>query len=118
MEAADGWGLSGAWSPESESSEEVLAELLADGVDGGRPAARRAAARDLSAGQVDGLTSTSAPAVASLLRTADDQGATDALLTALCGPVVEELPARRSRTLTAGRHPETDHPRAVGPLPG
>lgn len=206
MEAADGWGLdeqlrerfasselltrgpkatgavraaglSEAWSPSSESSEEVLARLLEEGVEGrrvvvqlhGEPlpelttALRRAGAEVLEVpvyrwvapadtrplhrlvgqlavgGQIDCLTFTSAPAVASLLRTAGQDDRTAALLAALRGPVlvacvgpvtaaplerlgvptvqpararlgalvrtvVEELPARRSRSLVAGRH--------------
>lgn len=136
MEAADGWGLgeplrscfaaselltrgpkakgavraaglAESWSPGSESSDEVLARLLAEGVDGRRvaiqlhgdpltelTAALRAAGADvveipvyrwvppedvrplrrlveqIAGGQVDCVTFTSAPAVASLLSTA------------------------------------------------
>jgi uroporphyrinogen-III synthase len=91
------------------------------------------------AGTVDCVTFTSAPAVASLLSLARDEGREDALVTALSGPVlvaavgpvtaaplerlgvptvqperarlgalvrtvVEELPARRARTVTAHGH--------------
>lgn len=205
MEAADGWGLGddlracfakaellargpkakGAvraaglaetWSPESEASDEVLARLLAEGVDGrriavqlhGEPlpdftAALRAAgaevvevpvyrwvpAEDIRplrrlveqvvAGTVDCVTFTSAPAVASMLTVAREDGREGALVKALSGPVLvaavgpvtaaplerlgvttvqpvrarlgalvrtvtEELPARRTRTVTAGPH--------------
>lgn len=154
MEAADGWGLgealraqfassqllprgpkakgavraaglSEAWAPDSESTDEVLAKLLADGVAGkrvvvqlhGEPLPQMCAAlrgagaevlevpvyrwvppedvrplqrlvEQLVAGPVDALTFTSAPAVASLLTTAGQQGRTDALLAALRGPVL------------------------------
>lgn len=205
MEAADGWGLgeqlrdrfasselltrgpkakgavraaglTEAWAPDSESTDEVLARLLAEGVDGRRvvvqlhgeplPAfctALRAAGAEvlevpvyrwvppedirplrrlvdqLLTAQVDCVTFTSAPAVASLLATAEQEGRTAALLGVLSGPVlvacvgpvtaaplhrlgvstvqpvrsrlgalvrtvVEELPARRSRSVTAGAH--------------
>ena len=205
MEAADGWGLgeqlrerfatsdlltrgpkakgavraaglSEAWSPDSESTDEVLAKLLADGVAGrrvvvqlhGEPlpdfcaALREAGAEvlevpvyrwvppedvrplrrlveQLVARQVDCLTFTSAPAVASLLATADEEDRREAMLAALRGPVlvacvgpvtaaplvrldvpvvqperarlgalvrtvVDELPASRSRLVSAGEH--------------
>ena len=149
MEAADGWGLGDrlrerlatariltrgpkakgavrsnglaeAWSPDSESSDEVLTTLLAEGVAGlrivvqlhGEPlvefcAALRSAGADvlevpvyrwvpaddlrplrrlvdqISSGQVDCVTFTSAPAVASLLATAADEGRLDPMLDAL-----------------------------------
>lgn len=149
MEAADGWGLgetlrasftaselltrgpkakgavraaglAEAWSPDSESSEEVLARLLAEGVVGrrvavqlhGEPlpdfcAALRAAGAEvvevpvyrwvppedsrplrrlveqIAAGQVDCVTFTSAPAVASLLKVARQEDRYDALMSAL-----------------------------------
>ena len=205
MEAADGWGLGeelrarfvsselltrgpkakGAvraaglketWSPASESSDEVLARLLEQGVAGRRvvlqlhgeplpeftgalrdagaevlevPVYRWVAPEDvrplkrmveqLLAGGIDCLTFTSAPAAASLLLTADEQGRRDALLSVLrrdvlvacvgpvtAGPlerlgvptvqpvrarlgalvrtVVEELPARRTRSVEAAGH--------------
>ena len=206
MEAADGWGLgeqlrarfassevlvrgpkakgavraaglSEAWSPDSESSDEVLARLLDEGVAGrrvvvqlhGEPlleltSALRAAGAEVlevpvyrwvppedvkplrrlvetlaSGGSIDCLTFTSAPAVASLLRTAEEEGRLPGLLAALTGDVlvacvgpvtaaplerlgvptvqpararlgalvrtvVEELPARRTRSLAAGDH--------------
>ncbi len=205
MEAADGWGLgeqlrerfasselltrgpkakgavraaglSEAWAPDSESTDEVLEHLLAEGVAGRRVVVQlhgeplpefcgqlRAAGAEvlevpvyrwvppedvkplrrlveqLTAGQVDCLTFTSAPAVASLLETAAQEASTDALLAALAGPVlvacvgpvtaaplmrlgvpvvqpararlgalvrtvVEELPARRSRSVAAAGH--------------
>lgn len=154
MEAADGWGLgeqlraqfasselltrgpkakgavraaglSEAWAPDSESTDEVLAHLLAEGVAGkrvvvqlhGEPlpelcAALRGAGAEvlevpvyrwvppedvrplrrlveqLAGGAVDALTFTSAPAVASLLTVAGQQGRKDALLAALRGPVL------------------------------
>jgi uroporphyrinogen-III synthase len=149
MEAADGWGLGDslrecfsrsdlltrgpkakgavraaglaeAWAPASESSDEVLAKLLADGVEGrrvavqlhGEPlpdfcAALRAAGAEVLevpvyrwlpaedvrplrrlveqvvGGQVDCVTFTSAPAVASLLSTAEQDGRKEALADAL-----------------------------------
>jgi uroporphyrinogen-III synthase len=205
MEAADGWGigeplraqfaraevlvrgpkakgavrahgLAEAWSPESESTEEVLTHLLAQGVAGKRvalqlhgeplphvvagltragaevveiPVYRWVPAEDirpvqklvdqLVTAQVDCVTFTSAPAVACLLDVATDRGKRPALLRALgndvlaacVGPVtaarleqlgiptvqperarlgalvrtvVEELPARRARTVQAGDH--------------
>ncbi|GAC1442812.1 MAG: uroporphyrinogen-III synthase [Mycobacteriales bacterium] len=205
MEAADGWGLGellrarfagsdlltrgpkakGAvraaglaetWSPDSESTDEVLAKLLADGVTGRRVAvqlhgeplpdfcnALRAAGADvlevpvyrwlpaedgrplrrlvdqISSGTVDCVTFTSAPAVASLLATADEDGRTSTLVEALTGQVlaacvgpvtaaplerlgiptvqpararlgalvrtvVEELPARRTRSIQSAGH--------------
>ncbi|MEX2291954.1 MAG: uroporphyrinogen-III synthase [Mycobacteriales bacterium] len=205
MEAADGWGLgeslracltvaelltrgpkaTGAvraaglaetWSPASEATDEVLARLLAKGVQGrrvavqlhGEPlpeftAALRSAGADVLeipvyrwlpaedirplrrlveqvvAGAVDCVTFTSAPAVASLLTTAREDGREGALVQALTGPVlaaavgpvtaaplerlgvptvqperarlgalvrtvVEQLPARRTRTVQAAGH--------------
>lgn len=205
MEAADGWGtgealracfarsqvlargpkakgavraagLAETWSPESEASDEVLARLLAEGVQGrrvavqlhGEPlpdftAALRAAGADVvevpvyrwvpaedirplrrlveqvAVGAVDCVTFTSAPAVASMLTVAREDGRESALVQALSGPVlvaavgpvtaaplerlgvptvqperarlgalvrtvVEELPARRTRTVQAGAH--------------
>jgi uroporphyrinogen-III synthase len=205
MEAAEGWGMGGelqarltdsrvltrgpkakgavraaglaeVWSPDSESSEEVLAYLLAQGVRGLRIAVQQhgeplvelcQALRDAGAEvlevpvyrwvpaddlrplrrlveqiasvQVDCVTFTSAPAVASLLQTAREEGRIAAMLEAFqsqvlvaaVGPitaaplerlgvetvqparsrlgalvrtVVEELPARRSKSLRAGDH--------------
>jgi uroporphyrinogen-III synthase len=169
-------GLAEAWSPESESTDEVLRHLLAEGVAGrriavqlhGEPlpdfcsALREAGAEvveipvyrwvlpedvrplrrlvaQIAAGRVDCVTFTSAPAVASLLRIAEAEGRCAPMLTALRGQVlaacvgpvtagplqragvstvqpvrarlgalvrtvVEELPARRARSVTAGRH--------------
>lgn len=154
MEAADGWGLgeplrscfaaselltrgpkakgavraaglAESWSPGSESSDEVLARLLAEGVDGRRvaiqlhgdpltelTAALRAAGADvveipvyrwvppedvrplrrlveqIAGGQVDCVTFTSAPAVASLLSTARQEGRETLLLRAFADDVV------------------------------
>jgi uroporphyrinogen-III synthase len=154
MEAADGWGLgeqlraclSGAellvrgpkakgavraaglaeaWSPTSEASDEVLARLLGQGVQGRRvavqlhgepvpgftsalqdagaqvlevPVYRWVPAEDLRplrrlveqvvAGIVDCVTFTSAPAVASLLAVTGDLERSDALVSALSGPVL------------------------------
>jgi uroporphyrinogen-III synthase len=205
MEAADGWGLgealraqfaqadllvrgpkakgavrahglAEAWSPESESTDEVLTHLLAQGVEGKRvalqlhgeplpdvvaslsragatvveiPVYRWVPAEDIRpvqrlvdqvvTGQVDCVTFTSAPAVTCLLQVATDRGKRTPLLRALgndvlaacVGPVtasrlqllgiptvqperarlgalvrtvVEELPARRARTVQAGDH--------------
>lgn len=205
MEAADGWGLgealraqfaraellvrgpkakgavrahglAEAWSPESESTDEVLTHLLGQGVVGKRvalqlhgeplpdvvaaltragadvveiPVYRWVPAEDIRplerlveqvvSGQVDCVTFTSMPAVVSLLDTAAQRGRKQSLVQALCndvlaacvGPVtaqplqrlgittvqperarlgalvrtvVEELPARRSRTVHAGDH--------------
>ncbi len=205
MEAADGWGLgeqlraafasselltrgpkakgavraaglTEAWAPDSESTDEVLVRLLEEGVRGrrvvvqlhGEPlpefcGALRAAGAEvlevpvyrwvppedvrplrrlveqLTAGQIDCLTFTSAPAVVSLLATAREQDRLSAMLAALRGQVlvacvgpvtaeplvregipvvqperfrlgalvrtvVEQLPARQSRRLTAGQH--------------
>ena len=205
MEAADGWGLGeplrlqlqaaellvrgpkakGAvraaglaekWSPDSESSDEVLARLLAEGVAGRRVAVQlhgeplpdfchalvragatvveipvyrwvpaadtkplRRLVEQVATKQVDCVTFTSAPAVASLLKVAQDDGRADALraalrgdvLAACVGPVtaaplqrlgietvqperarlgalvrtvVEELPVRRTRAVSAGAH--------------
>jgi len=205
MEAADGWGLgeqlracftgsqlltrgpkakgavraaglAEAWSPDSESTDEVLAKLLADGVAGRRVAVQLhgeplpdfcAALRDAGAevlevpvyrwmpaedvrplrrlveqvvaGQVDCVTFTSAPAVASLLTIATEERRTQELVEALTGrvlaacvgpvtaaplerlgistvqpvrarlgalvrTVVEQLPARRTRSLSAAGH--------------
>lgn len=154
MEAADGWGLgeqlraglassqiitrgpkakgavrshglAEAWSPASEATEEVLAELLAQGVAGRRvvvqlhgeplpalcaslreagaevlevPVYRWVPADDLrplrrlveqiTNVQVDCVTFTSAPAVASLLDTAERDGRCLAMIDALRGPVL------------------------------
>jgi uroporphyrinogen-III synthase len=205
MEAADGWGLGDplraqlsqvrllargpkakgavrahglaeAWSPESESMDEVLTRMLQDGVSGKRvalqlhgeplpdvvatleragaevveiPVYRWVPAEDLRplhklveqacTGQVDCITFTSAPAVTSLVDAADERGRKNALLRALStdvlaacvGPVtaaplqrlgittvqperfrlgalvrtvVEQLPARRTRTVRSGEH--------------
>ena len=205
MEAADGWGLgeplraqfgraqllvrgpkakgavrahglAEAWSPESESTDEVVTYLLEQGVAGNRvalqlhgeplpeavaaltragaevveiPVYRWVPAEDIKplqrlvdqvvGGQVDCVTFTSAPAVVSLLDTATDRGRQPSLVRALgndvlaacVGPVtaaplqrlgiptvqpersrlgalvrtvVEELPARRARTVHAGQH--------------
>ena len=148
MEAADGWGLgeqlrarfagaelltrgpkakgavraaglTEAWAPASESTDEVLTRLLAEGVDGRRiavqlhgeplpdfvdaltragatvlqvPVYRWVPAQDIrplqrlveqiAVGQVDCVTFTSAPAVASLLAVARDTGREGGLLTA------------------------------------
>jgi len=169
-------GLAEAWSPTSESTDEVLGKLLSDGVKGlrvavqlhGEPlpefcAALRAAGAEvlevpvyrwlpaedvrparrlveqIVAGQVDCVTFTSAPAVASLLAIAAEEGRKPAMVAALSGPVlaacvgpvtagplerlgiptvqpararlaalvrtvVEQLPARRTRILSAGGH--------------
>lgn len=169
-------GLAEAWSPDSESTDEVLAKLLADGVQGrrvavqlhGEPlpdfcAALRAAGAEvlevpvyrwlpaadvrplrrlveqIVAGHVDCVTFTSAPAVASLLAIATEEDRQPAMVEALTGQVlaacvgpvtavplerlgiptvqpararlgalvrtvVEQLPARRTRTLSAGGH--------------
>jgi uroporphyrinogen-III synthase len=205
MEAADGWGLGeqlrsclahselltrgpkakGAvraaglaekWSPDSESTDEVLGKLLADGVAGRRVAvqlhgeplpdfclALRNAGADvlevpvyrwlpaedvrplrrlvdqIVAGLVDCVTFTSAPAVASLLAIAAEEGRQPAVVEALKGQVlaacvgpvtaaplerlgiatvqpararlgalvrtvVEELPARRTRSVESAGH--------------
>ena len=205
MEAADGWGLgeplraqlariellvrgpkakgavrahglAEAWSPESESMEEVVLHLLEEGVVGKRVALQlhgepfpeavatltRAGAEVMEipvyrwvpaedprplqklvdqacAGQVDCITFTSAPAVASLIDVASERGKQAQLVRALgadvlaacVGPVtaaplrrlgvdtvqperfrlgalvrtvVEELPARRTRTVRTGDH--------------
>lgn len=154
MEAADGWGLgeqlrgcftrselltrgpkakgavraaglAEAWSPDSESTDEVLTRLLAGGVAGRRVAVQLhgeplpdfcAALRDAGAevlevpvyrwlpaedlrpmrrlieqvttGQVDCVTYTSAPAVAAMLAVADEERRRDGLLEALRGPVL------------------------------
>jgi len=169
-------GLAEEWSPTGESTDEVLAKLLSDGVKGrrvavqlhGEPlpefcAALRAAGAEvlevpvyrwlpaedvrparrlveqIVAGQVDCVTFTSAPAVASLLAIAAEEGRKPAMVAALSGPVlaacvgpvtaaplerlgipivqpararlgalvrtvVEQLPARRTRILSAGGH--------------
>lgn len=118
-------GLVDAWSPASESSDEVLSRLLAEGVAGRRVVVQLhgdplrelcAALRDagaevlevpvyrwlppedvaplerlvdgLAAAELDCVTFTSAPAAASLLRTAEQRGRLDALLPALRGPVL------------------------------
>ena len=205
MEAADGWGLgeplrtqfagadllvrgpkakgavraaglAEAWSPDSESTDEVLSHLLAGGVVGKRiavqlhgeplpefvdaleragalviqvPVYRWVPAEDtkplrrlvelLCSGQVDCVTFTSAPAVSSLMAVAREEGRYDSLVRALSGDVlaasvgpvtgaaltrhgvpfvaperarlgalvrtvVEELPARRTRSVLAGPH--------------
>jgi len=205
MEAADGWGLgealraqfekaellvrgpkakgavraaglAEAWSPDSESTDEVLKRLLDQGVEGrrialqlhGEPlpdvvAALRLAgaavveipvyrwvpaedikpvqrlAEQIATEQVDCVTFTSQPAVTCLLDVASDVGRRQAVLKALSGPVmpacvgpvtalplerlgistvqperarlgalvrtvVEELPARRTRSVRAGAH--------------
>lgn len=154
MEAADGWGLgeqlrarfaeaelltrgpkakgavraaglAEAWAPASESTDEVLTRLLAEGVDGRRiavqlhgeplpefvdaltragatvlqvPVYRWVPAEDIrplqrlveqiAVGQVDCVTFTSAPAVASLLTVARDTGREGGLLDALRGSVL------------------------------
>lgn len=154
MEAADGWGLgealrariadselltrgpkakgavraaglAEAWSPDSEASDEVLARLLEQGVEGRRVAiqlhgeplteltgALRAAGAEvveipvyrwvpaedirplrrlveqIGAGQVDCVTFTSAPAVASMLTVARGEGRCQALLAALARDVL------------------------------
>jgi uroporphyrinogen-III synthase len=154
MEAADGWGLgepllaqfaraqlltrgpkakgavraaglAEAWSPDSESSDEVLAHLLAEGVVGRRIAVqlhgeplpdfcnglRRAGAtvvevpvyrwvpaedikplrrlvEQVCQKEVDCVTFTSAPAVASMLKVADEEGRRPALIAALRSDVL------------------------------
>ncbi|MDP9181749.1 MAG: uroporphyrinogen-III synthase, partial [Actinomycetota bacterium] len=205
MEAADGWGLgealrtqfaaselltrgpkakgavrahglAEAWSPDSESTDEVVTHLLAEGVEGRRvalqlhgeplpevvaalqrggaivveiPVYRWVPAEDIRpvqrlvdqivTSQVDCVTFTSAPAVSCLLDVAQERGKRTALVRAMSndvlpacvGPVtaagleklgistvqperarlgalvrtvVEELPARRARTVNAGAH--------------
>jgi uroporphyrinogen-III synthase len=118
-------GLREKWSPESESSGEVLEYLLAQDLRGqrialqlhGEPqpdmveALRRAGAEVIevpvyrwvppedttplerlteavSRAAVDAVAFTSAPAAASFLRTAREQGHGDSVRAALCGPVV------------------------------
>jgi uroporphyrinogen-III synthase len=118
-------GLAEAWSPASESTDEVLQRLLAEGVAGRRvavqlhgeplpdfctalrdagaevvevPVYRWVPAEDIRplrrlveqviAGQVDCVTFTSAPAVASLLETAADSGRREPLVEALRGTVL------------------------------
>ena len=118
-------GLTEAWSPVSEASDEVLARLLDRGVAGTRIAVQlhgeplpeftgrlRAAGADVVEvpvyrwlpaedlrplrrlveqvvqGTVDCVTFTSAPAVASLLAVAREQGREAALAAALTGPVL------------------------------
>lgn len=154
MEAADGWGLgeqlrecftrselltrgpkakgavraaglAEAWAPDSESTDEVLTKLLAEGVAGRRVAVQlhgeplpdfcaalreagaevlevpvyrwlpaedvrpmRRLIEQVSAGQVDCVTFTSAPAVAAMLTMADEERRRDALVDALRGPVL------------------------------
>jgi len=119
-------GLREAWSPESESSSEVLAYLIASGdLEGKRIAVQlhgeplpdvvqtlrlagaevievpvyrwvlpedtvplRRLVQAVSSAGVDAVTFTSAPAAASFLRAADEQGCGAAVRTALRGPVV------------------------------
>ncbi|MCW2667660.1 MAG: putative transcriptional regulator [Frankiales bacterium] len=118
-------GLTEAWAPDSESSDEVLAHLLAEGVDGRRiavqlhgeplpeftaglraagatvvevPVYRWVPAEDLrplrrlveqvATAQVDCVTFTSAPAVASLLTLAKDEDRYDAVVGALSADVL------------------------------
>ncbi len=119
-------GLREAWSPESESSSEVLAYLMASGDLAGKRIAvqlhgeplpdvvqtlRLAGAevievpvyrwvlpedtmplrrliQTVSAGGLDAVAFTSAPAAASFLRAADEQGCGGAVRAALRGPVV------------------------------
>ncbi|WP_177891142.1 uroporphyrinogen-III synthase [Vallicoccus soli] len=118
-------GLRDAWSPDSESSTEVLEHLLARDLEGLRvavqlhgeplpdfvealeaagatvvqvPVYRWTLPEDVAplrrlvdlvaAQQVDCVTFTSAPAVASLLRVADERGQRDAVLAALRGRVL------------------------------
>jgi len=119
-------GLREAWSPESESSSEVLAYLISSGDLAGKRIAvqlhgeplpdvvqtlRLAGAevievpvyrwvrpedtvplrrliQTVSAGALDAVAFTSAPAAASFLRAADEQGCGGAVRTALRGPVV------------------------------
>lgn len=154
MEAADGWGLgeplraqfgrtqllvrgpkakgavraaglAEAWSPDSESTDEVLVRLLREGVVGRKvavqlhgeplpefvdalegagatvvqvPVYRWVPAEDtrplrrlvdqVSTGQVDCVTFTSAPAVASMLTIAAEEGRRDALVAALSSTVL------------------------------
>lgn len=174
--AVRGAGLTEAWSPDSESTDEVLRRLLDEGVEGRRvavqlhgeplphfcsslraagaqvievPVYRWVPAEDIrplrrlvgqvAAAQVDCVTFTSAPAVASLLRVARTEGRVAEMLAAMRGPVlvacvgpvtaaqievhqvptvqpararlgalartvVEELPARRTRSVSTGEH--------------
>jgi uroporphyrinogen-III synthase len=119
-------GLREAWSPESESSSEVLAYLIAAGdLEGKRiavqlhgeplpdlvqtlrlagaevievPVYRWVVPEDpvplrrlillVGAAGLDAVAFTSAPAAASFLRAADEQGCGSAVRAALCGPVV------------------------------
>jgi uroporphyrinogen-III synthase len=119
-------GLREAWSPESESSSEVLAHLIASGdLDGKRIAVQlhgeplpdvvqtlrlagaevievpvyrwvlpadtvplRRLIQTVSVAGLDAVAFTSAPAAASFLRAADEQGCGGAVRTALRGPVV------------------------------
>jgi uroporphyrinogen-III synthase len=118
-------GLLEAWSPESESSSEVLAHLIAGDLDGKRiavqlhgeplpdmvqtlrlagaevievPVYRWVLPEDIaplerliqavSGAAVDAVAFTSAPAAASFLRAAREQGRDGSVRAALCGPVV------------------------------
>jgi uroporphyrinogen-III synthase len=119
-------GLREAWSPESESSSEVLAYLIASGdLEGKRiavqlhgeplpdlvqtlrlagaevievpvyrwvppedPVPLRRLIQSVSAAGLDAVAFTSAPAAASFLRAADEQGCGSAVRAALRGPVV------------------------------
>ena len=118
-------GLRETWSPESESSSEVLEHMIGDDLDGKRIAVQlhgeplpdmvqtlRLAGAEVievpvyrwvlpedtvplerlvqavSSAAVDAVAFTSAPASASFLRAADEQGCGDSVRAALCGPVV------------------------------
>ncbi len=118
-------GLRETWSPESESSSEVLEYLIADDLDGKRIAVQlhgeplpdmvqtlrlagaevievpvyrwqppedtaplRRLVEAVSGAVVDAVAFTSAPAAASFLRAAREQGCGDAVRAALRGPVV------------------------------
>jgi len=119
-------GLRETWSPESESSSEVLAYLIASGdLEGKRIAVQlhgeplpdvvetlrlagaevvevpvyrwvlpddtmplRRLIHSVSVAGIDAVAFTSAPAAASFLRAADEQGCADAVRAALRGPVV------------------------------
>jgi len=118
-------GLREAWSPDSESSSEVLEYLIASDLEGKRIAAQlhgeplpdvvetlRLAGAEVievpvyrwvlpedtapldrliqavSGAAVDAVAFTSAPAAASFLRAAREQGYGDSVRAALCGPVV------------------------------
>ena len=118
-------GLAETWSPDSESTDEVLRHLLAEGVAGRRVAVQlhgeplpdfcnalreagahvteipvyrwvpaedirplRRLVEQIASGQVDCVTFTSAPAVASLLTTAQQAGRTEGLVAAMRSTVL------------------------------